>query len=34
MAASVISMAPTLGPLILLQRHLIKGIITSGLGGR
>lgn len=34
MAASVISMAPTLLLLILLQRHLIKGIVTSGLGGR
>ncbi len=34
MAASVISMAPTLVLLILLQRHLIKGIVTSGLGGR
>jgi multiple sugar transport system permease protein len=34
MAASVISMAPTLLLLILLQRHLVKGIVTSGLGGR
>jgi multiple sugar transport system permease protein len=34
MAASVISMAPTLLLLILLQKHLIKGIVTSGLGGR
>lgn len=34
MAASVISMAPTLMLLILLQKHLIKGIVTSGLGGR
>jgi multiple sugar transport system permease protein len=30
----VISMAPTLLLLILLQKHLIKGIVTSGLGGR
>ncbi len=34
MAASVISMAPTLLLLVLLQKHLIKGIVTSGLGGR
>lgn len=34
MAASVISMAPTLMLLIILQKHLIKGIVTSGLGGR
>lgn len=34
MAASVISMAPTLLLLILLQKHLVKGIVTSGLGGR
>jgi multiple sugar transport system permease protein len=34
MAAAVISMAPTLLLLILLQKHLIKGIVTRGLGGR
>lgn len=34
MAASVISMLPTTILLILLQRHLVKGIVTSGLGGR
>lgn len=34
MAASVISMLPTVLMLILLQKHLIKGIVTSGLGGR
>lgn len=34
MAASVISMLPTVLLLILLQRHLVKGIVTSGLGGR
>ncbi|XAS67617.1 carbohydrate ABC transporter permease [Micrococcaceae bacterium Sec5.7] len=34
MAAAVISMAPTLLLLILLQKHLVKGIATSGLGGR
>ncbi|MEV6159499.1 carbohydrate ABC transporter permease [Nonomuraea sp. NPDC052129] len=34
MAASVISMAPTAALLILLQKHLIRGIATSGLGGR
>lgn len=34
MAASVISMLPTIVLLILLQRHLVRGIVTSGLGGR
>ncbi|WP_265445482.1 carbohydrate ABC transporter permease [Flexivirga meconopsidis] len=34
MAASVVSMAPTILLLILLQRHLLRGIATSGLGGR
>lgn len=34
MAASVISMVPTVILLILLQKHLVKGIVTSGLGGR
>lgn len=34
MAAAVISMLPTVLMLILLQKHLIKGIVTSGLGGR
>ena len=34
MAASVISMLPTVVLLILLQKHLVRGIATSGLGGR
>jgi multiple sugar transport system permease protein len=34
MAASVISMVPTVLLLIVLQRHLVRGIVTSGLGGR
>lgn len=34
MAASVISMLPTTILLIVLQRHLVRGIVTSGLGGR
>ncbi|MEV7767675.1 carbohydrate ABC transporter permease [Microbacterium sp. NPDC086615] len=34
MAASVISMLPTTVLLIVLQRYLIRGIVTSGLGGR
>ncbi len=34
MAASMISILPTTLLVILLQRHLIKGIATSGLGGR
>lgn len=34
MAASVISMLPTTILLIVLQRYLVRGIVTSGLGGR
>lgn len=34
MAAAVISMVPTTALLLLLQRHLVRGIATSGLGGR
>ena len=34
MAASAISMLPTLILVVLLQRHLVKGIALSGLGGR
>ncbi|TIC79334.1 carbohydrate ABC transporter permease [Nocardioides sp. GY 10127] len=34
MAASVISMVPTVVLLVLLQKHLVRGIVTSGLGGR
>lgn len=34
MAASVISILPTLAILIALQKHLVKGIATSGLAGR
>lgn len=34
MAASAISMLPTLVLVVLLQRHLVKGIALSGLGGR
>lgn len=34
MAASVISMVPTTALLIMLQKHLVQGVVTSGLGGR
>lgn len=34
LAASVISIAPTLIVVILLQKHLVKGIATIGLAGR
>ncbi|WP_433519530.1 carbohydrate ABC transporter permease [Nonomuraea sp. CA-143628] len=34
MAASIISMIPTVILVIALQKHLVKGIATSGLGGR
>lgn len=34
MAASIIAMVPTALMVILLQKHLVKGIATSGLGGR
>jgi multiple sugar transport system permease protein len=34
MAGSVLAMAPIVLLLILMQKHLIKGIVTSGLGGR
>ena len=34
MAAAVVSILPTLLLLIALQRHLVKGIATAGLGGR
>ncbi|MGC0249424.1 carbohydrate ABC transporter permease [Pseudactinotalea sp. Z1748] len=34
LAASVVSIAPTLLLVILLQRHLVKGIAMAGLGGR
>lgn len=34
MAASVISMVPTILLLVLLQKHLVRGVVTSGLGGR
>jgi len=34
MAASVISMVPTVLLLVLLRRHLVSGIATAGLGGR
>lgn len=34
MAASVISMLPTTILLVVLQRHLVRGVVTSGLGGR
>ncbi|MFC9424372.1 carbohydrate ABC transporter permease [Streptomyces sp. NPDC056987] len=34
MAASVVSMLPTVIILVLLQKHLVRGIVTSGLGGR
>jgi multiple sugar transport system permease protein len=34
MAASVISMLPMILLVIALQKHLVKGIVTSGFGGR
>ncbi|MFF7293644.1 carbohydrate ABC transporter permease [Microbacterium sp. NPDC008134] len=34
MAASIISMIPTVILVIVLQKHLVKGIATSGMGGR
>jgi multiple sugar transport system permease protein len=34
MAASTISMLPTVVMVLLLQRHLVRGIAMSGLGGR
>jgi multiple sugar transport system permease protein len=34
MAASMISMLPSAALLLLLQRHLVRGIALSGLGGR
>lgn len=34
LAASVIAMAPTMLVLLLLQKHLVKGIATVGLAGR
>ena len=34
MAASTISMVPTVIMVLLLQRHLVRGIAMSGLGGR
>ena len=34
MAASTISMLPTVVMVLLLQRHLVRGIALSGLGGR
>ncbi|QSB16639.1 carbohydrate ABC transporter permease [Natronosporangium hydrolyticum] len=34
MAATIISMIPTTLIVILLQKHLVKGISTAGLGGR
>lgn len=34
MAAATISMLPTVAILLLLQKHLVKGISLSGLGGR
>lgn len=34
MAAAVVSVLPTLLLLIALQKHLVKGIATAGLGGR
>ena len=34
MAASMISMLPSIVMLLLLQRHLVRGIALSGLGGR
>jgi multiple sugar transport system permease protein len=34
MAATIVSMVPTTILVLALQRHLVRGIATSGLGGR
>jgi multiple sugar transport system permease protein len=34
MAAATISVLPTVALVLILQRHLVKGIALSGLGGR
>jgi multiple sugar transport system permease protein len=34
MAAAIISMIPTTILVIVLQKHLVKGIAMAGLGGR
>ncbi|WP_454851849.1 hypothetical protein [Promicromonospora soli] len=34
MAASIIAMIPTALIVILLQKHLVKGIATAGIAGR
>ena len=34
MAAAIISMVPTTILVIVLQKHLVKGIAMAGLGGR
>lgn len=34
MAAAIVSMLPTVVMVLLLRRHLVKGISTAGLGGR
>ena len=34
MAASVLAMLPTVLLVILLQKHLVRGLLVTGLGGR
>jgi multiple sugar transport system permease protein len=34
MAASVMAMIPTVLLVVLLQKHLVRGLLVTGLGGR
>ena len=34
MAASVMAMLPTILLVVLLQKHLVRGLLVTGLGGR
>jgi len=34
MAASVMAMLPSVLLVVLLQRHLVRGLLTTGFGGR
>jgi multiple sugar transport system permease protein len=34
MAASVLAMLPTVLLVVLLQKHLVRGLLVTGLGGR
>jgi multiple sugar transport system permease protein len=34
MAASIMAMIPTVLLVILLQKHLVRGLLVTGLGGR